>query len=125
LPLWDRDLLNFWSSAPFSMLYKQQLLRTYFDQKHKLPVTKANSLRLAKVYDRYYPTAKAWMGRYIGERNLLQAINVKLKDVLAVEKLPYDFIPPGKRVLFSHINAIGSIKYIEEILDKTGSVIEE
>lgn len=118
IPLWDKELVQFWKSVPAPLRADRKLFNSYLERYQKLPVSEANSPKIRKLNYFKNPLVNTRYGRFGGKTAYLK----KLKAI--AHPLPFNFIKPDRRVIRHNVGAISALIYLNEILDRTGAEID-
>lgn len=121
LPLWDRELADFWARMPLEWLAGRHLHHRYIARKQNLPLSAPNASRLAKINERYNPLARPQFGRFFGSHMRFRIFTSRNRDLLPA--LPYAFIRPHRPVFLEKPVALTNARYLGEILSDTRSSI--
>jgi asparagine synthase (glutamine-hydrolysing) len=121
IPLWDKELLDFWSTVPLTLRYNRNLWNQYQKQYIKLPVpylakppwseripNKLIRSTIGDIMDVRY-------GRFANPRNMLQFSLARVESLLNPEQKYPAFIHPKQRLLRSTINGLQALISISEV----------
>lgn len=118
LPLWDHDLMEYWSEVPFRLRINRNFYIKYANEMQQLPIDTPNPKRnrLKQIYDRITDVKFA---RQTGDKNIISAMFVKNKDI--IEEFEHSLVDKERLLYRTNINAINAALYLEEnILQKEG-----
>jgi asparagine synthase (glutamine-hydrolysing) len=124
LPLWDKELMAFWSEIPFRHRYKRNLYYQYVKEYQKIPVLQANKKislpqRIVNKIIRIClgDIKEIRYGRYADPSRILSFRNAKIRSYLN-PKLKYpDFVKPDQSIFDTPINAIHALICIKELTE--------
>lgn len=122
LPLWDKELMNYWSQIPFSKRYKRTLYYEYVAKKQNIPVMMAN--KPITIYERIInkiirmalgDVKEIRYGRYINPQNILKFRNAKVSDISPEKETLPDFVNTQQSIFNTPINALHALISLKEL----------
>lgn len=100
IPLWDNEIIDFWSSVPAKFRFKRKLFLFYAKMKYdsKVPLNPSQTI----FHKIFFKLNDIWYSRFIKKQNLFSLINYRLKHLFP--DLNKDYIDINKRlVLFPKV----------------------
>ena len=122
IPLWDRELLDFWSNIPLSLRLNRRLWNHYQSRYLKLQVPVFVKPPLCKrIQDKLIGStignlADARYGRFAPYRNILQYSSSTVQSFLQPDISYPSFINPQQRLLRASINGLQALASLQDSL---------
>lgn len=115
LPLWDKRLINFWGRTRDENKIAKQLLKDYMGYYYDMPITQANPDKgiLTKLMDKL--TSRSYLSRYNGNRNILAALSMRVKEVSEHYK-DVPFIDGNRLIILTKRNRLGVLRSLNDLL---------
>lgn len=115
LPLWDKEIINFWRRVPLKMRCNRKLYMEFVKSKSILKDVETNpSLnKISSIINRFLRIIYA---RYTKKSNIVSLLNSRVKDIKG-DKIIINFIDDNDLLVFKSINGLSALVYINELLE--------